>query len=255
MSTDTGAGAQADVTTSAAAGASPEASAIAQPVYLIAGGHPPNTQQTIQDCSAALQACATPHPTVAYVGTASGDNRLFFRYLKSTLLKAGAATVTLAPLAGKRANPEKAQRILRAADAIFLSGGEVEDGIAPLRSTGLDAVLTELYQAGTIFFGMSAGCIMMGEKWVHWDVEDDDSTASLFDCLGFVPMTFDTHCEHEDWKELKCALRLMGPGARGYGLSSGGFYTADPAGRLSAYRNGPATFYNREGEISDRPSD
>ena len=203
----------------------------------------------VRDFRTALGACEKPSPKVAYVGTANGDNKLFFQFLKRPMVKAGAGQVLLVPIAGKRADTQAAKQILSEADCVFLSGGEVEDGIVPLKKTGLDIFLTELYNRGKPFFGVSAGCIMMERNWVHWEAGNDDGTASLFDCLNFVPMTFDTHCENEDWKELKCALRLMGTDAQGYGLSTNGFYAADSDGLLVSFRNAPAVFRNQGGTI------
>ncbi|MCL1912932.1 MAG: Type 1 glutamine amidotransferase-like domain-containing protein [Eubacteriaceae bacterium] len=219
------------------------------PIYLIPGGRPRDVKQMEQDFRTVLDASEKLNPKIAYVGTANGDNKVFFQFMKSPMLKAGAGKVTLVPIASKGADTQMAKQILSEADIVFLSGGEVEDGILPLRKTGLDVFLAELHNSGKPFFGVSAGCIMMGRNWVHWDVEDDDSTASLFECLNFVPMTFDTHCEDEGWKELKCALSLMGAGAKGYGLSTGGFYSAGSDGRLTSYRNDPAVFRNRDGII------
>jgi peptidase E len=203
----------------------------------------------VQDFRTVYESCGKPNPKVAYVGTANQDNKLFFQFVKRPLVKAGAEKVTLVPIAGKYSDAGASKRMLSEADCVFLSGGEVEDGIAGLKKAGLDDFLSDLYHSGKPFFGVSAGCIMMGRNWVHWDVENDDSTASLFDCLNFTPMTFDTHCENEDWKELKCALRLMGPGAEGYGLSTNGFYNADSEGRLTSYRNAPEAFRNIGGNI------
>ena len=226
-----------------------------KPIYLIPGGHPPDTKLTKKYFRAVFDACGNPSPKVAYVGTASHDSKPFFMLIRGQLAHAGAGSVDLVPIAGKRASTEKAKRMLSEADCIFLSGGEVEDGIVLLKKAGLDVFLTELYNAGKIFFGVSAGCIMMGRNWVHWDVEDDDSTASLFDCLNFVPMTFDTHCEDEDWKELKCAVRLMGEGAKGYGLSTNGFFSADPEGHLEVFGNAPVVFRNAGGKIEAEEHD
>lgn len=202
-----------------------------------------------------FKACGNTAPKVAYVGTASHDSKPFFMIMKGQLTKAGASEVDLVPIVGRHANAEKAKRLLSEADCIFLSGGEVEDGIVFLKKAGLDVFLTQLYNEGKVFFGVSAGCIMMGRNWVHWDVEDDDSTSSLFDCLNFVPFTFDTHCEDEGWKELKCAVRLMGGGSKGYGLSTNGFFTADPEGNFVVFENAPAVFRNNGGEIKAEEPD
>ncbi len=220
-----------------------------KPVYLLPGGPASPKKQLAEDCRAALLASGKQNPAVAYVGTASGDDRSFFRFLEKPLLDAGAGGVALAPIAGGRADLAAARKILAEADAVFLSGGEVDDGMKGLADTGLDVFLTELYRGGKFFFGISAGCIMMGRHYAHWEVEGDNGTASLFPCLGFVPMNFDAHGEENDWDELQCVLRLLGGGARGYGLSTGGFYRADRRGRLTSFRNGPSVFLNVRGEV------
>jgi len=221
----------------------------AKPVYLIAGGRPSEAERLARDFRAVFDAFGAPNPTVAYVGTASLDNADFFQIFKGPMLAAGAAEAALVPIVGEGANIGAAKSMLSSADAVFLTGGEVEYGISWLKKTGLDAFLTGLYRGGKPFFGISAGAIMMGTHWVHWDVLGDDGTASLFECLGFVPMLFDAHGENEDWSELKCALRLLGPGAAGHGLSRGGFFSADARGVLTSYRNAPAVYRNVDGRI------
>lgn len=221
----------------------------ARAVYLLSGGPSSGPGQVADDCRVALAACKKPQPNVAYIGTPNNDNELFFQASKRMLRKAGAGNVQLAQIAGGYPYTDAAKRMLAAADVVFLSGGEVEDGMLGLAAGGITAFLAGLYHDGKLFIGMSAGCIMMGRHWVHWDVEGDDSTAYLFPCLGFVPMLFDAHGEKEDWKELKCALRLLGPGARGIGLTNGGFFSADGAGHLKSYRNAPLVLRNNNGII------
>ena len=221
----------------------------AKEVYLISGGRPGNMRQISEDFRAAFAACGKPNPKVAYVGTASGDSKTFFQAMKIPMTRAGAETVALAPIARKNADVGKAKSILSEADVVFLSGGEVEDGIVWLERYGLDSFLTDLYRGGKLFMGMSAGAIMLGQVWVHWDVEGDDSTSRPFACLNLVPFIFDTHAEKEDWTELKCALRLTGAGTKGHGLSSGGFYSADESGKFTCYRNDPVLFLNVGGKI------
>lgn len=220
-----------------------------KPVYLIPGGPDASEEQLVGDFRAALASCGTRGPAVAYVGTASLDDESFFRDLRGNLLDAGAGSVALAPISGEGADIASAGKLLAEADAVFLSGGEVADGMAGLTRSGLDALLTRLYRDGKFFFGLSAGCIMMGRCFPRWKIEGDDGTASLFPCLDFVPLTFDAHGESEDWTELRCAVRLLGDGGRGYGLSTGGLYTADRRGRLTSLRNGPAVFVNVRGSV------
>jgi len=220
-----------------------------KPLYLSAGGHPLNAQQMIKDWQQVLAACDKPLPQVAYIGTANGDSKLFFQAMKSQLTKAGAGKVEMVRLANNHADVAKAKEQLKRVDAVFISGGEVEDGMAWLIKHQLVDYLKELYNCGTLFFGVSAGVIMLGQYWVHWDKEGDDTTASLFPCLGFTPYVFDTHGEKENWAELKCALRLLGSGAQGHGLSAGGFFSADESGCFVNLRNNPAVFRNAGGII------
>ena len=224
-------------------------------VYLLAGGPSSTSAQMVENFRTTLQTCGTSNPSVAYIGTANHENEAFFERISKPILAAGAGTITLVPIISANADINDAKRILSAADAIFLSGGEVEDGIMGLRNCGLDIFLRNLYQEGKVFFGLSAGSIMLGQYWVHWDVEDDDDTASLFQCLDFVPMTFDAHGENEDWRELKCALRLLGAGSEGYGLSDGGFYSADSRGQFTTFRNAPAVFRNSGTDIEQKRRD
>jgi hypothetical protein len=71
----------------------------------------------------------------------------------------------------------------------------------------------------------------------------------LFDCLGFIQTTFDTHAEDEDWKELKAALRLQGPGSKGYGIPKGGLVIVDGEGNFSTPESPLLTYVNDGGSV------
>jgi peptidase E len=220
-----------------------------KPAILLAGGRPRDPEMTLRSYAKALGACGRKSPRVAYIGVANQDNLMFYEAMKLVILEAGAGEVTLLRLAREKADVEAAKRFLVSADAVFLSGGEVEDGMRWLVTHGLDGFLKDLYREGKQFFGMSAGTIMMGTHWVHWDDPENDDTASLFNCLGFVPTVFDTHAEDEDWKELKTALRLLGDGARGYGIPTNGMISGDSAGNLVNLEKKLLNFVNDNGEV------
>lgn len=219
-----------------------------KPVYLLAGKDS-NLTRIVGCCREALQSCGKEAPAVAYIGTASGDDRAFFLMIRKILLKAGAGSVAMPHLATDKADAEAAKKLLNGCDAVFITGGEVEDGIYWLKKHGLDEYLQKLYRDGKLFFGMSAGSIMMGKSWVRWDVPGDNSTAEPFDCLGFVPAVFDAHAEDEDWAELKTLLRLMGPGSEGRGLSTGCMLRMDSTGNYEDLRVKSLLFRNEDGII------
>ena len=220
-----------------------------KPIFLMAGGRSRDTARTVKSLARALRACEKKEPSVAYLGVANGDSEPFFLYVRTLLEQAGAGDVLFPRLAAPDANAHDAKAALTAVDAIFLSGGEVEDGINVLAWHGLVADLQHAYARGKVFIGLSAGSIMMGAHWVRWTDPEDDETASLFDCLAMVPTVFDTHAEDEDWKELKTALRLLGPGASGYGIPQNGMVVADSAGRLTHGQIAPLYFRNNDGRI------
>lgn len=217
------------------------------PAFLLAGGRPRNEESMSQMLSKAFG--RTPNPRVAYIGTANGDNAAFFAMMKLMLNRAGAKKVDFARIAREKADVVKVKSMLEAADVIFLSGGEVEDGINWLKKHSLISFLHTLYENGKQYVGVSAGSIMLGSHWVRWDDENDDNTASLFDCLGIVPLVFDTHAEDEDWKELKTALKLMGDGAQGYGIPSGGMISADHSGNIKNIVKELLVFTNDNGDV------
>jgi len=57
-----------------------------------------------------------------------------------------------------------AQDILKSADIVFISGGDVDRGIRVLREKNMIDFLTGLYQQGKLFFGTSAGAIMLAKE-------------------------------------------------------------------------------------------
>jgi len=223
-------------------------------MYLLAGGRDGGSSEDF--LREAFRACGSDRPAVAYIGTANGERAAFLNdYMAPMLLEAGAASVTPAPLLDRKNGTETARRVLLESDVIFLAGGEVEDGILGIPGD-VKALLRQLYETGKVFVGVSAGTIMLGIAWPHWDDEESDpENAVLFDCLGFAPTIFDTHCEGENWVELRKAVSLSPEGFTGYGIPSGGAVRVSPDGALhptlplDAFRseNGAAVYVGKYG--------
>jgi len=202
-----------------------------RPVFLLAGhgsrrgGRDPMVERIIAETGVG-------QPRAAYLGAASGDNRPFFLMMAALLRASGCGQVTLAPTASKRANITKTLEILRAADLIFVSGGDVEEGMRVLAERDLCTELRSLSETGKVFCGASAGSIMLAREWVRWSDPSDDASASLFPCLRFADLLCDTHGEVDGWEELHAALRLSPDGTTGYGIRSGGGLAIYPDNRI-----------------------
>ena len=193
-----------------------------KPVYLIAGGRRSRQRRGPDPLiREALLLAGIRSPTVAYVGTASGDNALFRIMISRQLAKAGAGAVRLAPLCGARADPAKAARIIEDSRIVFISGGDVEQGMRILESTGMDGFLRDQYREGKLFFGVSAGSIILAKKWVRWSDSVEGSGPELFPCLGVAQVYCDTHDEEDNWEELRTLARLLPAGSEAYGIPSG----------------------------------
>lgn len=204
------------------------------PLYMLAGGPGSRHKDGDPIIKQVLANSGIPHPSVAYVGAASDDNRPFLLMLTGYLRLSGAGAVTLAPLAGKRVDLVKTRAILQAADIVYISGGDVEVGMKVLEERQILSFMRELYEGGKPFFGISAGSIMLGQQWVRWRNPDDDTTAELFPCMGFAPLACDTHGEGEGWEELRALLRLNAVGTEAYGIPSGSGLCIYPDGRMEA---------------------
>jgi peptidase E len=192
-----------------------------KPVFLLAGGRPSRGKRQDTLLQAVFQSYGIKSPTVAYSGTASGDDRNFFGWIANELKGGGAGKIVHAVIASPNADLKKAKNILESADIVFISGGDVEAGMEILHEKKMIDFLTGLYRQGKPFFGTSAGALMLADKWVRWRDPEDDDSAELFPCLGFAPVICDAHDEQGDWEELRAALMLEKEGVTGYGLASG----------------------------------
>jgi peptidase E len=200
------------------------------PVYLLAGNPRARTSDPI--LRTVIESAGKSKPAIAYLGSASRDNRVFFSMIALMLKASGAGTVILAPTASRRFNHEKTATILTQSDMVFVSGGDVEEGMRILHERNLIPPLRELFDTGKPFFGVSAGSIMLCRQWVRWRDPNDDATAETFPCLGFCPILCDTHAEEDGWQELKTLLRLCPEGTEGWAIPSGGGIRVEPDGEV-----------------------
>ena len=179
-----------------------------KPVYLMAGGRSANPRSTSLMIRSVYKDTGQEKPTIAYVGVASGDDWSFYLMISRMLKEAGDCRVVRILIAPKKADISKARETLQSADAIFMSGGDVEAGMEVLEEKNLTGFFQDLHQQGGLFFGASAGSIMLAKEWVRWRDPEDDASAEMFPCLGMARVICDTHAEADDWEELKAALGL-----------------------------------------------
>lgn len=219
-----------------------------KPVFLLAGGRKKGMESMNSLLREIFSQTGRESPSIGYIGAPNDDSLMFYGMMCGMLKTAGAGKINRVMLASSRANIAKAKDILRQVDIIFMSGGDVDRGMEIVNQREMGDFLLDLSEAGKVFFGTSAGSIMLASQWVRWKDPDDDSTAELFPCLDLAPVICDTHGE-EEWEELQALLRLKDNGTVGYGIISGVALEVWPDGRVAA-RGGPVNrFLKDEGTV------
>jgi peptidase E len=224
---------------------------VPKPVYLIGGGRDEKSFKAI--IRTILEDTGKIQPTIAYVGVASGDSWPFYLMMSTMIKQARDCQIKRVVIAAKKADLNKAQAVLKSADAIFMSGGDVEAGMRVLEEKNMTGFLMDLFKQGKVLFGVSAGSIILAREWVRWRDPDDDSSTELFPCLGIAPIICDTHAEADDWEELKSALKLKEEDTQGYGIPSGSCLKVYADGRMEALDGAITRFLKRGNSIVKQP--
>ena len=204
------------------------------PIYLLAGGRGAKRESPDPILQMALRELGKTKPSVSYIGAAHGDSLMFFLFIKRQITAAGAGKVELVPLAKKKSNMEKAQSIIESADCIFVSGGDVAEGMRVLTEKSVVPLIKKRYNEGALIIGVSAGSIMLAKQWINWPDENDEASAELFPCMNIAPVLCDTHGEEDKWDELHSLLRLTADDQIGYGIPSGGAMRISSDGTVEA---------------------
>ena len=223
-----------------------------KPMYLLSGGsyHHRKTRDPL--VREAFRESGKAQPKVAYIGTASGDDPVFFRMLGSLFSRSGAGSVDLVPLAAADADLRQSREVIEQADVIFLSEGDVDLGMQILRDRSIGALLRERYEDGAVFSGFSAGSILLSKQWVRWSDPDNEASAEPFNCLEIAPLICDAHGEADGWEELKTLLRLRQvPGEIGYGIPTSMGLRVQADGRIEAIGGAVHRYTYRDGRVDN----
>lgn len=223
---------------------------IQKPIYLMAAGHGGSIRSTFLIMRTIIRDIGKAKPIIAYVGVASrADNRVVYLMISGIMKAACNCQVTRVLIAPKNADLNKAREALQSADAVFMSGGDMEAGMKILEEKNMVGFFRDLSKKDKLFFGASAGSIMLANEWVRWRDPNDESTAELFPCLGIAPFICDTHAEEDGWKELKTALQLKEDGALGYGIPSGACLKVYPDGTKEALGGAITRYILQKGKV------
>jgi len=220
------------------------------PIYLLAGG--PGAVRLSPDpiLQMALRELGKTKPSVAYIGAAHGDSLMFYLFIKRMIVAAGAGKVDLVHLVKKTSNLEKAQSLIQSADCIFVSGGDVGEGMRVLTERSVIPLIKNRYNEGALIIGVSAGSIMLAKQWINWPDENDEASAELVPCMNIAPVLCDTHGEEDKWNELHSLILLTKIEQIGYGIPGGGAMRISADGAVEAIRMPLYRIERHEGTIT-----
>ena len=136
-----------------------------------------------------LDACGKAKPRVCFLPTASGDDLAYVVRFYETYARLGAATDVLRFF---RRTPANLRDYLSSFDVVHVGGGNTRSMLAVWRDYGMDRVLHEAWQRGTVLCGSSAGSICWFEHGVTDSLAD---TLTAMPCLGFLA---GSNCPHYD---------------------------------------------------------
>jgi cyanophycinase-like exopeptidase len=221
-----------------------------KPVTLMAGKFGSRDFGTKPYLGDALRLTGKSAPLVLYIGAASSDDSGFGARISAVLEAAGAERVLWPKLTGPKKERERAREALAQADLVFVGGGDVEVGVDAFHAADLLGDLRAAARRGAVLAGMSAGAIMLGERWIRWpSTKAGDDEAETYACLGLVPCSLDTHGEADDWSEARSfaavRAREVGKEANVLGVPSGAALVIDVDGALHA-RGAPVVVWAAE---------
>jgi peptidase E len=230
-----------------------------KPTTLIAGKFGSRNFGTKPYLADAVRLTGRDKPVAVYIGAASGDDRHFGSALSALLKGAGVRKVVWPKLSkGKKRDASAARAALDEADLVFVGGGDVEAGVQAVHEADLVGDLHGAAKRGVVFVGMSAGAIMLGERWIRWPREGaGDDEAETFECLGLAPCALDTHGEGDGWRETQSfaavRAREIGKRACAYGVPSGAALVIHADGSLVARGDAVTVFSalpNRKAKVA-----
>ncbi|MFB6954269.1 Type 1 glutamine amidotransferase-like domain-containing protein [Streptomyces niveus] len=132
----------------------------ARRLTLLGGGFSTDDDGLLDDWT--LGHARVPRPKVCFVPTASGDAPAYIeRFL--TAFESRACEPSVLPLFQRELDDDGLRAFLLSQDVVYVGGGNTANLLAVWRTHGVDRLLREAYNGGTLMCGISAGANCWGE--------------------------------------------------------------------------------------------
>ena len=129
-------------------------------------------------------------PRICFIPTATGDDDEYKVNFYATFTKLNCIPVHLDFF--KRTPDLK--KLISAQDVIYVGGGNTMSMLGVWKQWGLDKLLKQAYDNGTVMSGVSAGAICWFDKGI---TDSWENSLNVMDCLGFVDGVCCPHYDEE----------------------------------------------------------
>lgn len=148
--------------------------------------------------------CDKEVPKMVFLPTASHDTIDVNSYMMQAFVDNG-CTVDCLFLTDKTLTKEQIEEKIRGADIIYVGGGDTGFMMRTWKKRGVDKLLLEAYEKGTVMSGYSAGALC----WFDSGYDDcgKDHAYIFVKCLGILPFCCCPHAESDSWRSFWDAVK------------------------------------------------
>jgi dipeptidase E len=182
---------------------------------------------------AALRLTGKKNPRFVFIPSANHVPEFEYEYVRETYGELGVKDIALFNL-DRPYSITDAERIVKSADLIYLSGGNTFYFLKSIRHHHFDRLLLKFVQRGGVLAGLSAGAIIMTPaittaSYPKFDRDENHVGIRNLDALGLANFEFFPHYTHEPEyaRELRKQSALIKRPI--YGVSDGGGIIVDHA--------------------------
>ncbi|CAL9607994.1 Peptidase E [Streptomyces sp. enrichment culture] len=159
-------------------------------IALLGGGFSLDDDRTLDDWVLGL--ARAPRPSVCFLPTASGDAAAYVEKFHAAFGDRDDCVPSVLPLFRRELDDDALRAHLLAQDVVYVGGGNTANLLAVWRVHGVDRLLREAYDRGTLLCGISAGA----NCWAEGSHTDSYGPLThLPDGLGLLPGSV---CPHYD---------------------------------------------------------
>ncbi|MFI1198499.1 peptidase E [Streptomyces sp. BHT-5-2] len=171
---------------------------------LLGGGFSTDADGLLDDW--VLRHARTPRPKVCFLPTASGDAAGYIGRFLAAFGPRDCAPGVL-PLFRRELDDDALRALVLAQDVIYVGGGNTANLLAVWRAHGMDRLLVEAYERGTLLCGISAGA----NCWAEGSHTDSFGPLTcLPDGLGLLPGSVCPHYDSEPGRRASYRAAVAG---------------------------------------------